>query len=282
MTCTNPIEAWRSAELNENGKRPLVFNRSAAFVDMPLKFRCGKCLSCEAAKARDLAVRVVHEAQTSGHDCSFISLTYSDEHLPSDGLLKPRDMELFWKRARKEFGALRYYGCGEYGGRTLRPHFHAIVFGQLFREGIDRYARDGSIYYEPPRLEQCWGMGRVHVRPMAPAAAFYTTGYLLKKNGAGGFHRMSTRPFLGAEFLHMYALDMARQGFCIIEGKKMPIPRTYIERPEYSDVFERYKAERVAFASSFTPDEVWERRTAQRGRDVNLRARFGLKGGRGN
>ncbi len=75
-----------------------------------------------------------------------MTLTYDDEHLPindyvdSDGVihgkptLRKRDVQLFLKRLRKNYkydNHIKYFCCGEYGGKTFRPHYHLIIFGFL-------------------------------------------------------------------------------------------------------------------------------------------------------
>ena len=63
---------------------------------------------------------------------AYITLTYNDDHLPANGSLQPRDLQLFWKRLRKaRTPGIRYYACGEYGDQTARPHYHAIIFGKV-------------------------------------------------------------------------------------------------------------------------------------------------------
>lgn len=63
------------------------------------------------------------------------------------------DFQKFVKRLRKEFTkinngkpvALKYFVCSEYGGRTLRPHFHAVFFVPR------RFAK-----YLYPFVLKCW------------------------------------------------------------------------------------------------------------------------------
>ena len=64
---------------------------------------------------------------------AFITLTYADEYLPSDGKLKYLDFQLFMKRLRKYCGKeISFFMCGEYGEKTARPHYHACIFGYDF------------------------------------------------------------------------------------------------------------------------------------------------------
>lgn len=57
-------------------------------------------------------------------DNCFITLTYDDEHLPLGMSLVPKDLQDFLKRFRSRIAPIkvRYYGVGEYGDQTQRPH----------------------------------------------------------------------------------------------------------------------------------------------------------------
>ena len=90
---------------------------------------CGRCLGCRAAKSKEWAQRLLNE-QAYWRTESFITLTYDDKNLPEGGKLVKSDLQLFFKRLRKNIDwPIKYYACGEYGDVTFRPHYHAIVFG---------------------------------------------------------------------------------------------------------------------------------------------------------
>lgn len=51
------------------------------------------------------------------HVCtSFVTLTYDEEHLPPDGSLRKRDLQLYLKRLRRRL-PFRFFAAGEYGER---------------------------------------------------------------------------------------------------------------------------------------------------------------------
>ncbi len=99
---------------------------------------CGRCDGCQADRARKWADRLILENQMH-QDAWFVTLTFNDEWLPKMcGPTKWSDMftvrkehiQKFMKRLRKEVDfPLRYFACGEYGGKHLRPHYHLIIFG---------------------------------------------------------------------------------------------------------------------------------------------------------
>ncbi|MCE3047900.1 hypothetical protein LW137_00305 [Helicobacter sp. faydin-H23] len=84
----------------------------------------------------------------------FVTLTYSNEFLPSPPSVSKRELQLFLKRLRKALGdkKIRYYACGEYGDTFLRPHYHLIIFGM------------GNTSEEVKLIEKIWNKGLIYVR----------------------------------------------------------------------------------------------------------------------
>lgn len=157
-------------------------------------FPCGRCLPCKINKARVWTHRIllehmVHSAST------FVTLTYSDEFLPKDGNLSTRDFTLFMKRLRRKFEhlQLRFYGVGEYGSNTRRPHYHLAIFGI------------GPEYHD--YVSKIWGKGHVLCGDLNKNSARYITGYIIQKMTKEGdprlqglkpeFFRSSRRPGIG-------------------------------------------------------------------------------------
>lgn len=136
-------------------------------------------------------------------ESSFITLTYDPEHLPDGGSLVPKHMQDWLKRVRKTFypRRLRYFGVGEYGDETFRPHYHVALFGvsALSIAGVDGRS-------DP--LRRLWGMGHVYAGELNWHSAQYIGGYVAKKMTKGDdprlrgrypeFARMSLRPGIGA------------------------------------------------------------------------------------
>lgn len=103
---------------------------------------------------------------------SFITLTYAPEFLPDRALLHHPDVQKFLKRLRKSTGSrIRYFGCGEYGSKTQRPHYHLIVYGL-------RPTYRGSPEHQ--RLIDIWGLGHVDVGDVTVQSIQYVCGYTLK------------------------------------------------------------------------------------------------------
>lgn len=129
---------------------------------------CGRCDGCQADKARKWADRLLLEK--SLHDDSwFVTLTFNDKWLPRmcggtkwpDMYTVSRDhLQKFMKRLRRDLGfPIKFFACGEYGDKGLRPHYHLIIFGLTLPEGdLTPLHRNnlGQMYYTSKLIEKYW------------------------------------------------------------------------------------------------------------------------------
>lgn len=99
---------------------------------------------------------------------SFATLTYSPESLPMNGSLQKRDVQLLHKRLRRAGAKFRYFTVGEYGSKTLRPHYHSIYFG------MDPEMTESL-------LNRHWPHGFVQCGEVSTGSMQYVAGYTLKK-----------------------------------------------------------------------------------------------------
>lgn len=155
MACYAPLKGYKAASgvsfSPKNGGTPLL---------LP----CGQCIGCRLERSRQWAVRCMHEA--SFHESNqFLTLTYDDEHLPSDQGLVVSDLQKFFKRARKFF-KFRYFACGEYGDHGARPHYHVLVFGAVFDDAA---------------LARLWPFGFAYSGDLTFDSAAYVARYCTKK-----------------------------------------------------------------------------------------------------
>lgn len=159
---------------------------------------CGQCLPCRINRRRQWMWRQYLEALTH-EESSFVTMTYDDAHLPEGGNLSKKDAELWLKRFRRAIAPkrIRFYLCGEYGENTLRPHYHASIFGA------------GVKYVD--QMYNAWKkctMDNFHVYEFSELTAQYTSGYVVKKltnstdprlNGKSPeFATMSNQPGIGS------------------------------------------------------------------------------------
>lgn len=149
---------------------------------------------------------------TQHENNSFITLTYSDDQLPADGSVSPRELSLFLKRVRKAYAhKIRYFACGEYGGKSGRPHYHIAIFGYPSCErGRTAPLRNGKCCGACDTIMDTWGKGKIDVAALETGSAAYIAGYVSKKyssqsrprGAAPEFTRMSLRPGLGLGVMH--------------------------------------------------------------------------------
>lgn len=105
MPCYHPIQAYYG-NVGLDGKREIVFSSGQAQSCLDLKLPCNTCIGCRLERARQWAMRCVDEASLY-EDNSFITLTFDDEHLPSNRSLDVSIFQRFMKRFRKEVAPLR-------------------------------------------------------------------------------------------------------------------------------------------------------------------------------
>lgn len=202
-------------------------------VHPPLEVACGKCLECLQQRANEWAHRIVDECKQYSQNC-FLTLTYNNENLPADKSVNRREVQLFLKRLRKFLGKdkIRYFACGEYGKKGLRPHYHIIVFGWYPDDCIFwEKEKNGFILYRSPCLEKLWKFGFSTVGNVTIDTAKYCAKYLQKlqklpKDLTPPFTLMSLRPGIG--FYSIRAEDLSCDRI-YHNGKSVKLPRYYLK-----------------------------------------------------
>lgn len=203
------------------------------------------------------AVRCQHEAKLHEQNC-FVTLTYSPEHMPEDGSVSVREVQLFMKRLRKaiEPRKVRFFAVGEYGDSLARPHYHLLLFG--WEPGDQKQWRTSAKGYRTFRselLETIWGKGHVELGRVTAQSAGYCARYSVKKirgplaqdhyryvNPETGevydrrpeFALMSRKPGIGYEWWERYRDDW-KSGMCVVEGKEVKLPKYYLRMWERTD-----------------------------------------------
>ena len=124
-----PMKAYPSlAASPETGKHGRTFSGTKALIEGTLYTPpCGVCLGCRIDRAEDWAIRASHEAtmcRLDGTGSAFLTLTFDNDHLPSDNSIRVETFQKFVRDLRYAVKAdtgkhvvVRYLGCGEYGGR---------------------------------------------------------------------------------------------------------------------------------------------------------------------
>lgn len=240
---------------------------------------CGHCDGCRIDRSRDWANRCMMELEYH-KESYFVTLTYNDEHVPiayypdpstgevheSKTLVK-RDWQLFMKRLRKICAGrpggdqIRFFMCGEYGSKTFRPHYHAIIFG-LHLDDLKLFSQrklGDKIYnyYTSETLQKAWSvleyrqdkreripLGHVLVGNVTWETCAYVARYVLKKHYGADAHvysdfnltpeftLMSRRPGIGRQWYddHPDFYDYDFINLSTPDGGKKVRPPKYFDR----------------------------------------------------
>lgn len=239
VPCYSPLKAWRSA-------KGVTFSPSQGIS--PLELPCGQCIGCRLERSRQWAVRCMHEAQLY-LDNSFVTLTYSEDHLPNWSTLVKRHFQLFMKRLRKTHPGVRFFHCGEYGDTTNRPHYHALLFNCFFSDReLYKVTAQGHSLYTSKELDRLWGLGACWIGAVTFESAAYVARYCVKKitgdaasaayevidpiTGEIGrkepeYATMSRRPGIGAGWYEKFRSEVYPSDFVVRDGVRMLPPQAY-------------------------------------------------------
>lgn len=263
---------------------------------------CGQCMGCRIARAREWAIRCMHEASEHQHN-QFLTLTYADEHLPQWGSLDKSAFPLFMKRLRKEIGyRVSYFYVGEYGENTKRPHYHALLFGLAVPDAVAWTEHDKGKLYTSQALTRLWGQGHVVIGPVTYETAAYCARYNMKKvTGQAAkdhytrvdpetgevyelvpeFIGMSRRPAIGRTWFEKFHTDLYPSDEAIHKGKSYSVPKYYdrlLDRVAPLQLQE-IKEERVKRANTIDrKKEQTPHRRAVRAEVSRLKAEHQIKG----
>lgn len=210
---------------------------------------CGRCIPCLSRRQSDWTIRLTTEYMHST-SCYFVTLTYRDGDLPYrytslpydplSGDFKPspvghpvlfkRHIQLYLKRLRKAISPakIRFFCCGEYGPKTLRPHYHMLVFN------LPTDVKSVRL------LHSCWKHGFTTISKVSPARIAYVAKYSSCYTFLPEIYRQKqTRPFvlcsngIGSQYLTSATIDYHRDTLSTViiqNGYKKALPKYYRDR----------------------------------------------------
>lgn len=251
MACHFPRDVWKKAIPNpDTGKYGFTFRFSEGLYGINHQVACGQCIGCRLDWAADWATRCEKEAMMHERN-AFVTLTYSDEELPlgssTRSTVSKREFQLFLKRLRFARGGerVRYFGCGEYGERSGRAHYHALLFGVDFPDQrLWKRGRHGSLYVSS-ELSRLWPFGFSTVGAVNYKTAQYVAQYVVKKarvreawsDREPPFVLMSRKPGIGASWFERFSGDVFPAGRVVVaEGVERRVPRFFVERQRRMDI----------------------------------------------
>lgn len=215
-----------------NSSSKLGVSKDGILYPNPIDIPCGQCAGCRLDYARNWSVRCMLESLQYEHNY-FVTLTYDDEHLSKENIVSyvPCNLDTgevittsdgdiilshsatlvkahltqFMKSLREYFQrvynhtGIRFFACGEYGSKTMRPHFHLILFNcpipdlELYKTNFQ-----GDTYWFSDILQhKIWKRGIVVVAKCNYNTCSYVARYMLKKQkgkGAEIYHSLHIEP----------------------------------------------------------------------------------------
>lgn len=198
--------------------------------------KCGKCYACRYNKTQMWIDRIEMEQKGYPRSPVFVTLTYRDDSIPKndsgDPILSLRHMQLFFKSLRKELSPhkIRYIYLGEYGGQTVRPHYHIILFG-----------RPGGISDFRSLIQKHWHHGfalttAITAKRTAYVASFHINSWQSPPGRPRPFVQYSRNPGIGYSYLEEFAnsnLHLQRDpdlNYVRLSGQKRPLPRYILQK----------------------------------------------------
>lgn len=265
MPCLKPRRAFRvKSGPDKNGKWKITFNMSEGLTDDDsiILVPCGQCLGCMEKRAKQWAIRCVHESIMCEDSC-FITLTYDNKNYIEKcqwGNLNKGEFERFMKRLRSRLSPLkiRFYQCGEYGSKTKRPHHHMALFNYAFPDRELWSDKNGVKLYVSKMLNEVWGNGYCVIGDLNNASAEYIAKYIVKDVSkcwkpsyaeVEPYSTMSRRPGLGLTFMKDYGTDLYVNDVVIGDGAPIGKPPRYYDnvlkmiRPEIYNIIKENRKE---------------------------------------
>jgi hypothetical protein len=232
---------------------------------------CGRCYACRLNMRRSWYVRLKEE-QDVCNDSWFITLTYDDKHVPIDiegnKYVSKDDIKSFNKRFRQNlFGSSRstykYFIAAEYGPKTMRPHYHGILFNTGIKDPFElhdqlRLAWSKQKSIGSTEREYFCNQRGITCDIVNDNRIGYVTGYIMDKEKELASEKKVfslKSKGLGASYFdktdriewHMQSPENAY--YPLPDGKKMALPRYYRDKI-YSDQ-ERKKMEEQFYQDNF-------------------------------
>jgi len=218
---------------------------------------CSKCPPCMKRRTSGWSYRLVKEGERS-KSALFVTLTYDTNYVPitEKGFmnLDKTDVQKFFKRLRKLSNEkLKYYVCGEYGTKKMRPHYHIILFN------ADKYM-----------VHKAWmlnnkSLGSIYIGQVNEASIGYTLKYMTKKgkiplhfndDRQKEFSLMSKKMgdnYITPKMIKWHKEDLEKRMYVNIPGnKKIAMPRYYkdkiyneLEKQKISDYILKISEEEI-------------------------------------
>lgn len=215
-----------------------------------IMYPCGKCELCKAKKRNQWANRMVCES-VFAKSVFFVTLTYEDSQLKYKNdipTLCKRDYYNFIKRLRSNLPfKIRFYGCGEYGSESNRPHYHLNIWcpSYISKSKFRAY------------VTKSWKLGFNTVKDANVQRFQYIAKYTTKLSGdllgvEKPFSSCSQNPPIGYQYFALNNPSLTSNYFVTPSFKKSTLPRSFENkiRQGLSLEDEIYRRDSIRFQSS--------------------------------
>jgi hypothetical protein len=197
---------------------------------------CGKCGFCLQNRRKEWSFRLWEEFRTA-ISADFLTLTYREDAVPwsndkmtLERLRFQRFVKAINKEQKKQGAApMRYYGTGEYGTETDRPHYHLIAFNITPKTRL--------------KLNDLWPEGFIYRRNVGVESIEYVTKYLIDADEEYIDREkpkaiMSKRPAIGIKYIERTGAWNYKSGmtsaeckyYTMFKGKRHRLPRIFKDR----------------------------------------------------
>lgn len=211
--------------------------------DDPTPLPCGKCPYCIQKRINGWIFRLQEHAKDAD-SVVFLTLTYNNEHVPisTNGFmtLQKTDVQKFLKRLRKLSGQgnhtpvekrIKYYFVGEYGTKTHRPHYHAIIFNCDKKQIETAWKLDGV------EIGDVW-LGTVTTNSIAYTLKYINKFKHKKRHERDDRHAefaiiskgIGKRYVQRSENVRLHKSDLTRLYIQKQDGHKIALPRYYKDK----------------------------------------------------
>ena len=220
-------------------------------IEKMIQVPCGCCRECLADNSKQWAFRILKEAAQYENNY-FVTITYNEDNIPNDRMLDKNFFTDFNKKLKTYLSRnglksdFRFYGVGEYGSKTARPHYHVIYFGLDLQDLKFEYIDSNhNLHFSSKLLDQVWQKGFIDIGSVDIGSACYVARYcdkkrrlttsekkdLLEKGIVPEFAAMSRRPGIGASY-YDEAYDRFINGkyYDIEKGKQFKLPLYYTKK----------------------------------------------------
>lgn len=216
---------------------PIVIHVNTSNYTVP----CGRCMNCRIKHQSGLEFLCTKELlyrYSLGQGASFVTLTYTDEHVPKNKYgymtLRKSDLQKFFKRVRKNIADnnypfnFSYVACGEYGDTLSRSHYHIVFLGLTDAEA-------------QLVCRKAWPYGLIDVGPLTSGGLRYVLKYCSKTAFNSDVKALEEQNEIEHQFLcHSVKLgrhwidthidDIVSNGFTFLQkGVRVPLPKSVMQ-----------------------------------------------------